>query len=92
MVPIREARSALEDCRYSTDQTWVPGLASMVLRSLKTVRQVKLVWKLRRWLMPQVHEQVVEMVQQEEEAEIVELSLTDLQRIGGGAGNAAIGF
>jgi len=42
--------------------------------------------------MPQVHEQVVEMVQQEEEAEIVELSLTDLQRIGGGAGNAAIGF
>jgi hypothetical protein len=40
----------------------------------------------------EVQEQV-EVVQHEEtESEIVELSLTDLQRIGGGAGNAAIDF
>jgi hypothetical protein len=35
--------------------------------------------------------EVVEVVQ-EEETEIVELSLVDLQLIGGGAGNAAIDF
>ena len=36
----------------------------------------------------------VELVEigREEETEIVELSLVDLQYIGGGAGNAAIGF
>ena len=36
-------------------------------------------------------EEQVEIIQ-EEEQEIVELSLVDLQRIGGGAGNAAIDF
>jgi hypothetical protein len=42
--------------------------------------------------MLEVQEQV-EVVQQEKtESEIVELSLADLQRIGGGAGNAAIDF
>jgi hypothetical protein len=39
-------------------------------------------------------QQVVEQVEvvQEEETEIVELSLVDLELIGGGAGNAAIDF
>ena len=41
--------------------------------------------------MQEVQEQS-EIVQQEEELEIVELSLADLQRVGGGAGNAAIDF
>ena len=41
--------------------------------------------------MQEVQEQV-EIVQQEQEQEIVELALVDLQRIGGGAGNAAIDF
>ena len=34
----------------------------------------------------------LEVVEKEEELEIVELSSVDLQRIGGGAGNAAIDF
>ena len=34
----------------------------------------------------------LEVVEKEEELEIVELSSADLQRIGGGAGNAAIDF
>jgi hypothetical protein len=41
--------------------------------------------------MQEVQEQI-EIVQQEEEVEIVELSLTDLQRVGGGACNVAIDF
>ena len=41
--------------------------------------------------MQEVEDQV-EIVQQPEEVEIVELSLTDLQRVGGGACNVAIGF
>jgi len=41
--------------------------------------------------MQEVQDQI-EIVQEEEQLEIVELSLTDLQRVGGGAGNAAIDF
>jgi hypothetical protein len=41
--------------------------------------------------MQEIQEQV-ELVQEEEQLEIVELSSTDLQRVGGGAGNAAIDF
>jgi len=41
--------------------------------------------------MQEIQEQV-EIVQEEEQLEIVELSSTDLQRVGGGAGNAAIDF
>ena len=39
----------------------------------------------------EAHVELVEIVQ-EEETEIVELSLVDLQYVGGGAGNAAIDF
>jgi len=42
--------------------------------------------------MQEVHEEI-EIVEREEKLpEIVELSSTDLQRVGGGAGNAAIDF
>ena len=44
--------------------------------------------------MVQAQEQVVEVIEvsQDEEHEIVELSLTDLQRVGGGVGNPALRF
>ena len=68
----------------------MPKIACMASRSFGTVRPMNFVRDLRRGQMIEVQEQV-EIVQ-EEETEIVELTLVDLQRIGGGAGNAAIDF
>jgi len=53
--------------------------------------QIKFIGDSGDQAMQEVQDQI-EIVQEEEQLEIVELSLTDLQRVGGGAGNAAIDF